>query len=701
MKKLSLLAASIGIILAGCSSDDDNAISTFEVKAIDGYLVNADIYAGDKCDTKAGVTDERGIAKIDEKFKDQKLCVKAVVGQTIDSDRGIVTKAFELSAPADSTVINPMTNLVVEKMQATPSLTAEDAKAEVTKQFAALNAKPEQLFGDYIADANAGSKVAEGIKVIGETLVDAQVEDTDVTEVILDDLVTDVADKVESNEDLDDYAPVIDKEEGFKPNHRPNITLTDAEQDKLEEIKLELGQTIATIELLSAFDDKDNDLLTLEVKSEDGETLAELGLAFNSDTGLLSGKPLTAGEIELHVYATDSKGARSYPLEIEIDVTSPNSAPTIDNEEKSEIEAELKELNLTQGDTVDATIELDDLFNDVDEDALKLVATTDMQGVTLKIEQQDDLHLTGTPELAGEFTITVTADDGINAAVKAEVKVTVANNDITPDPEVHPLEGKNWYVLEHGSDDGVDNSSDFQRVWCETYKFVDGNVLMNKRNLSNLTECAAETTEKVGTYTVNGDKLEASFVMEGGVAEASTITAKPALNGIGAGAQTVAIHGERYTFFKNDDDAEKRLDIESDDNANDRSFAIEMPALEQEDEQNIQYNLVQISLQTNDMGDDVDMYFDLPGKDLTCEEVSEFYNPTLTAIGLPKYGVSAQLMDNDSEEFNFCVAQFTINETVPTGTIFSIIGQLKYDDDAGIVEPIKANIEWTGKADNE
>lgn len=700
MKKLSLLAASIGIILAGCSSDDDNAISTFEVKAIDGYLVNADIYAGDKCDTKAGVTDERGIAKIDEKFKDQKLCVKAVVGQTIDSDRGMVTKAFELSAPADSKVINPMTNLVVEKMQATPSLTAEDAKAEVTKQFAALNATPEQLFGDYIADANAGNKVAEGIKVIGETLVDAQVEDTDVSEVILDDLVTDVADKVESDESLEDYAPVID-EEGFKPNHRPNITLTDAEQDKLEDIQVELGQTIAAIELLPAFDDKDNDLLTLEVKSEDGETLAELGLAFDSDTGVLSGKPLTAGEIELHAYATDSKGARSYPLEIEIDVTSPNTAPTVDSKEKSEIEAELKELNLTQGDTVDAAIELDDLFNDVDDDTLMLAATTDMQGVTLKIEQQDDLRLTGTPELAGEFTITVTADDGVNAVVKADLKVTVANNDITPDPEAHPLEGKNWYVLEHGSDDGVDNGADFQRVWCETYKFVDGNVLMNKRNLNNLTECSAEATEKVGTYTVNGDKLEASFVMEDDVVEASTITTKPALDGIGDGAQTVAIHGERYTFFKNDDDAERRLDIESDDNATERSFAIEMPALEQEDEQNIQYNQVDISLEINQRGSKVKMYFDLPGKDLTCDAVGEFYKPQLTAIGLPQYGVSAQLMDNDSEEFNFCIAQFTLNQTLPTSTVFSIVGQLAYDDDKGIVEPIKANIEWTGKTDNE
>ncbi|MCK8045594.1 hypothetical protein MSG37_11940 [Shewanella sp. 1CM18E] len=699
MKKLSILAASIGIILAGCGSDDDNSVNTFEVRAIDGYLVNADIYAGEKCDVKVGVTNEQGLAKVDAKYQQQTLCVKAVAGKTVDTDRGMVVKNFELAAPANSTVINPMTNLVVEKMQAEPSLTAEDAKADVAKQFEALNAQPEQLFGDYIADANSGNKVAEGIKVIGETLVDAQVENTDVSNDILDDLVTDVADKVESNEDLDGYAPVIDND-GFRPNHRPQIALSEEQQDKLEEIKVELGQSIESIELLTAFSDKDSDELTISVKSEDGKSLSDLGLFFNAKSGTLHGQPLTAGEIELHAYATDIHSARSYPLEIEIDVTSPNTAPTIDDEEKAEIEAELKKLGLIQGEAVDTSIELDDLFKDADEDNLKLVATTDMQGINLSIEQENNLRITGQSEFAGDFTITITAEDGKNTAVRADLKVTVANNDITPEPDLHPLEGQNWYVLEHGSDDGVDDGQDFQRVWCETYKFVDGKVLLNKRTPANITECSTEATENVGSYTVDGDKLEASFVMEGGEAETSTITAKPALEGIGAGAQTVAIHGERYTFFKNDDDAEQRLDIESDDNANERSFTIEMPALEQEDENNIRYNLVQISLQTNDMGNDVDMYFDLPGKDLTCEAVSEFYTPKLTAIGLPKYGISAHLIDN-SEDFSFCVAQFTIEETVPTDTIFSIIGQLKFDDDAEIIEPIKANIEWTGKADND
>ncbi|MEZ9596014.1 putative Ig domain-containing protein [Shewanella sp. 10N.261.52.F9] len=694
MKKLSILAASIGIILAGCGSSDDDSVKTFEVKAIDGYLVNADIYAGEKCDTKVGLTNEQGIAKVDNKYQEQTICVKAVAGTTLDSDRGIVAKDFELAAPANSSVINPMTNLVVEKMQAN-NVTAEDAKAEVAEQFAALNAKPEQLFGDYIKDANAGDQLSQGIKVIAETLVDAQVENTNVTDSILDDLVSDVADKVENKDDLEDYAPVIDND-GFTPNHRPQTTLTEEQQDKLEEISVSLGQAITPIELLTAFSDKDSDELTISVKSEDGKTLAKLGLAFDQVTGVLSGTPINAGEIELHVYATDSKGARSYPLEIEIEVTSPNTAPTIDNEEKAEIEAELKELNITQGSEINAVIDLDDLFTDTDEDTLKLVATTDMQGVTLNIEQEDDLRLTGKSELAGDFTISVTANDGVNAAVKADLKVSVANNDITPEPDLHPLEANTWYALEYGSDDGTDNVNQFTRVWCETYKFEDGKVFMNARSLNNLTECSEDASEQVGTYTVTGDKLETTFDGDDGL-ETNQVTTQQALAGIGEGALTVSIHDERYTFFKNDDDAEQRLDIESDDNAEERSFPIEMPSLAEVG----QYNLIDISLQMNKRGSKVKMYFDHKGKDLTCEEVSEFYAPQLTANGLEQNGISAELLDYGNEEFNYCVAQFIVPTALPVETVFSITGHLAQDDDSAIVEPIKANIEWTGIADTE
>lgn len=77
MKKTTLLAASIALALAGCGGSDNNDTPTaksFSVTAIDGYLVNADVYAGENCQTKVATTGKGGIARIDGQYQD-KHCV--------------------------------------------------------------------------------------------------------------------------------------------------------------------------------------------------------------------------------------------------------------------------------------------------------------------------------------------------------------------------------------------------------------------------------------------------------------------------------------------------------------------------------------------------------------------------------------------------------------------------------------------------
>ncbi|MBW3166443.1 putative Ig domain-containing protein [Ferrimonas balearica] len=419
MKKISLLAASIALVLSGCGGSDDAAPEvSFTVKAIDGYLVNAEVYAGEQCDTLIGTTDVEGNIKVPAKHKGEALCVKAIEGKTLDSSRGLVTKTFELKAPADSAVVSPMTNLVVAKM-ADGMTTQADAEAAVVEQFTALGTTSEQLFGDYIADAAKGDKTAQGITVIGETLVDETVQDD-----VLDQLIDIVADKVESDDDdLEDFDPVI-SDGVVTENHRPAIALTEAEQDALEAIEIDLGDAIDTIELAGAFIDRENDAITLSVVDEEGRALDKLGLAFNATTNTLTGTPVEAGEIELHVYATDEHGARSYPVEIEIEVNTPNQAPTVDLEEKAELEVELAKLALSEGVAINEVIDLDDLFNDED-DQLKLTVTTTLPGITAAIEGDDELVLKGTPSKGGDYLITVTATDGVHAAVEAVLKVSV------------------------------------------------------------------------------------------------------------------------------------------------------------------------------------------------------------------------------------------------------------------------------------
>ncbi|MBY6187507.1 hypothetical protein KUV89_12825 [Marinobacter hydrocarbonoclasticus] len=487
MKKISLLAASIALVLSGCGGSDDTSApeASFNVKAIDGYLVNADVYAGEGCTKLVGSTDVNGNLKVAGQFKGQTLCVKAVPGKTLDSSRGLVEKPFTLMAPADSAVISPMTNLVVAKM-ADGETTLEDAQAAVEAQFAALNTASDTLFGDYIAAAADGNKAAQGITVIGENLVDE-----DVAEEVLDDLIAIVADKVEAEDDLEDFDPVIGEDGNITVNHRPHITLTDAQQDALESIEVDAGQAIEAIDLNTAFADADGDAMTFEVKDEDGRKLADLGLTLNN--GVLTGTPAIADEIELHAYAKDIHGARSYPLEIEIEVNTPNQAPTVDLEEKAELEADLAKLGLTEGNLVDQVFDLDDLFED--DDTLQLTVTTTLPGVTATIIDGEDLLLKGTPTSGGEFVITVTATDNLHPAISAELKVSVEANSVPEFTLASFLEGQDpkadaRYLASM-------NAYYFQSEGVMGVAFVDG-TLYFEENGEMLVD---------GSYQIRDDKL--------------------------------------------------------------------------------------------------------------------------------------------------------------------------------------------------
>ncbi|MEI8599417.1 hypothetical protein P4S64_22410 [Vibrio sp. M60_M31a] len=182
MKKLSLLAASVAIALTGCGGSEGGSSDSgtpptpggLIITAIDGYLQNAEVWVDKDGNLSNGcefntdeVTDENGQATISKAdYAGMDVCIKAIAGKTIDKDRGIVASDFELASPSsdgDQVIVNPMTNMVIEKVK---TQLASDSALDVVeaKQVAAdevvaavtqsgLTANAEMIFGDYIASA--------------------------------------------------------------------------------------------------------------------------------------------------------------------------------------------------------------------------------------------------------------------------------------------------------------------------------------------------------------------------------------------------------------------------------------------------------------------------------------------------------------------------------------------------------------------
>ncbi|KFK47847.1 hypothetical protein JS87_24950, partial [Vibrio vulnificus] len=290
-------------------------------------------------------------------------------------------------------------------------------------------------------------------------------------------------------------------------------------------------------------------------------------------------------------------------------------------------------------------------------------------------------------------------------------------SDVTPEPETHPMEGKTWYMLEHGSDDGNDyDEYDYSRVWCDSIKFEDGIVYGNVRSEANRTTCGEATTQtENATYKVENGQLIATFHFEeGGISKSESFAVEMAgdANDISQGAKTI-IHrsvssnvseAERYTYYSSKTDAEARIQVRSDDVADKRFGYIYLPA-----EQNNTYNLgmVSFALVENSQGYNAYLNFDVEGKDFSCATVNEFYksfkltgNDLATSFG--QHEISGSCNTITDEEFTYASIYFNLSEIqdLAVDNIYSFIGKT-VDKNGEYAEAVKFNIKWTGTGNNE
>ncbi|MCD9468353.1 hypothetical protein [Photobacterium iliopiscarium] len=223
------------------------------------------------------------------------------------------------------------------------------------------------------------------------------------------------------------------------PNTAP--TVKNAGQKELQELTNQLnltqGEPIGddvTYPILYLFNDVDGDQLkiTSTFKSTKTNTSNGITVTRKGDQLVLSGKPINADEMTLTISENDGFNAKSAIAIIKLNVAAVthNDAPTLIKDGQTELQNEADSLQLTQGVPIgaDVTFPVSDLFSDVDNDKLTVTAkfkatgTEYSNGITVT-QKDDDLILFGTPLEKGEMTLTLLANDGVNAE-NAEATIT-------------------------------------------------------------------------------------------------------------------------------------------------------------------------------------------------------------------------------------------------------------------------------------
>jgi hypothetical protein len=606
MKKQGLLAASIAVALVGCGSDSDSSGPTsFSITAIDGYLANANVSVDSTqdgvCDLSQGKTDNKGQANLSVEYRNAVVCVDAVAGQTVDSNRGLVQHDFTLANAGSGTIINPMTNMVNKLLAEDSELTVADAEEQVVAAItgdAGLEVSQALIFGDYIADT---TEQAEALNLIGEVLVDHSDQDIE-TKLKLTQAMAEATQEIidADGQTLDDYSPIIDiPSDGgdviVTPNTRPKVVgITDP-------VELTLGEAWRPYNVSDKFQDAEGDDITFTMVVVEGE--GNNGLSIDLLTGLITGEPEIAGGFTYHIFATDEHNARSYPLTFEVTVLTDNQPPVVDEGELTNLQSTMNTWMLTEGESLTDTLDVSALFTDQDGDALSYKVETTLStvartGFNALVDDEGVVSFTGLiprSAAAGAETLTILVNDGVNGDwASATLSFPIIEDAPLPPGDSHPLEDNTWYFLERGS-----NGTNYAQVWCDTVRFEDGEIFYNDRDQSNKTTCTTEATMKVGTYVVEGDTIVGSYTEDGDTMTMRyDVTNDYDSNVISQGAVTMLWTEEgrssRYVGFSSQADAEKRIQVKSSDGPELRDAYLYWPG-----EQEHQYQLISTSLQMN------------------------------------------------------------------------------------------------------
>ncbi|EPJ2747008.1 hypothetical protein ACTHEL_002387 [Vibrio parahaemolyticus] len=767
MNKVSLLAASVAIALTGCGGSDSGSSSASNgvvITGFDGYFKNAVVFEDtnnngqwDTQESILGLTDEKGqltlAAKPEKTLALQTLVpngakqkqlialdAKKYAGTyTVDMDHPSQAMAHEIvfRAPSSSNVISPITDLVAIEMAKDPSITEEDAKANVNKALGGSEEAPIDLYSDFVEGATKNAELHKTAQILTESKAQNPTNYEKKATEFAQAANQEVDRLVASGENINDPSlrPVITDSTPNSDNLAPetvvnnkltvNETVEDAAEDKLDKLpKIVKGAAFDGVELNieGLFKDKDQSLVSTKLT----HNLAGTGIEVEQVGNLIVLHPTAivekSGDFEIVLTAQD-KNSNSDVLStvstvFEIEIESANLPPMVVEAEQARLQSIVDGWYLQQGELFEQTLDVSGLFQDKDGQITDYSADyVGIEGLSAIEDGNAIVTIKGTPTKAGESgaALTISATDG-HTAVQIALSMPEVKEGVTPPPTAHPLEGKTWYYLEHGSDDGDDNDEfDYSRVWCESIKFEGGVVYGNVRSSENRTECTdADTQKEQATYKVENGRLIATFQSEEdgeSLTESFEVDVAGNADELAKGAKTIVQRpialdekAERYTYFADAANAESRIQVKSDDSYDKRFGYIYLPA-----EQDNVYDLgmVSFALVEGSQGYKAYINFDVEGKDFSCDTIDEFYksftfsgNDLTTPYSQHYIGGSCNTITD--EEYDYASIYFDLSQiqSLDVKNIYSFIGYAN-DKNAEYIEAVKFNIEWTGEGDNE
>ncbi|HCG9712413.1 TPA: hypothetical protein NKP66_004214 [Vibrio parahaemolyticus] len=767
MNKVSLLAASVAIALTGCGGSDSGSSSASNgvvITGFDGYFKNAVVFEDtnnngqwDTQESILGLTDEKGqltlAAKPEKTLALQTLVpngakqkqlialdAKKYAGTyTVDMDHPSQAMAHEIvfRAPSSSNVISPITDLVAIEMAKDPSITEEDAKANVNKALGGSEEAPIDLYSDFVEGATKNAELHKTAQILTDSKAQNPTNYEKKATEFAQAANQEVDRLVASGENINDPSlrPVITDSTPNSDNLAPetlvnnkltvNETVEDAAEDKLDKLpEIVKGAAFDGVELNieGLFKDKDQSLVSTKLT----HTLAGTGIEVEQVGNLIVLHPTAivekSGDFEIVLTAQDKNSngdvLSTVSTVFEIEIESANLPPMVVEAEQARLQSIVDGWYLQQGELFEQTLDVSGLFQDKDGQITDYSADyVGIEGLSAIEDGNAIVTIKGTPTKAGESgaALTISATDG-HTAVQIALSMPEVKEGVTPPPTAHPLEGKTWYYLEHGSDDGDDNDEfDYSRVWCESIKFEGGVVYGNVRSSENRTECTdADTQKEQATYKVENGRLIATFQFEEdgeSLTESFEVDVAGDADELAKGAKTIVQRpialdekAERYTYFADAANAESRIQVKSDDSYDKRFGYIYLPA-----EQDNVYDLgmVSFALVEGSQGYKAYINFDVEGKDFSCDTIDEFYksftfsgNDLTTPYSQHYIGGSCNTITD--EEYDYASIYFDLSQiqSLDVKNIYSFIGYAN-DKNAEYIEAVKFNIEWTGEGDNE